>query len=126
MGGLVAAVLGLLSGPAAAEWTTADTAREVTYLGLHVADWGQTLDIAENDDFYETNPVLGKQPSRGEVNRYFALTGLTHVAISAVLPNEATFMSHDWNPRASWQYVSIAVEGSTVYRNYKIGIRIEF
>lgn len=32
----------------------------------------QTIDITERDDFYETNKILGKYPSKVKVYGYFA------------------------------------------------------
>ena len=70
-----------------ADWSEADTAREVVYLGFHIVDWGQTLDIADHPDrWHENNPFLGSHPSRGEVNRWFIIGGLLHPVVSYLLP----------------------------------------
>lgn len=103
--------------PAQAGWTTADTTREAVYLGLHVADWGQTLGIAESPNYYESNPILGRNPSRGEVNRYFAVTAIGHAAVAYLLPHEA---------REVWQYTTIGMEAGIVARNYNVGIEFNF
>lgn len=96
------------------EWTGEDTAREVVYLGFHVVDWGQTLDIADHPDrWHENNAVLGSHPSRGEVNRYFALTALLHPVVSYLLPRPY---------REVWQYVTIGVELGATVNNARIGI----
>jgi hypothetical protein len=114
----VALLLGVSSAPAAAEWTTADTAREAVYLGLHVADWGQTLQIAEHPDRYsEANPILGRKPTRGRINRYFAATAIGHAAVSYLLPRPY---------REAWQYVTIGFEGATVLQNARLGVSFGF
>ena len=109
----------LLSCPAfAGEWTKADTAREVAYLALHVADWGQTLEIADHPEkWHENNPVLGDHPSRGQVNAYFIATGLLHPVVSYLLP-------HPY--RTWWQYSTIALEVVVVGNNARIGIGFGF
>ena len=108
----------LLTAPAQAEWTSADTAREAVYLGLHVADWGQTLSVPGNCDRYtETNPILGKCPSRGDVNRYFAITGAAHAAVAYLLPRPY---------REAWQYVWIGFEAHQVATNWQAGVRFNF
>lgn len=108
----------LCAGVEASDWTEADTAREVAYLALHVMDWGQTLDIADHPErFYERNPVLGRHPSRGDVNRYFIITGLLHPVVSYMLPR-------GW--RDGWQYVTIGVEVGCVGANARLGVGFGF
>lgn len=111
---LLAVVVLALVGCGPRNWTRADSYREAAYLALHVADWGQTLDIADHPgEFYERNPVLGRHPSRGEVNRWFLLTGLLHPVVSYVLPKPY---------REAWQYVTIGLEIYCVGSNYLVGI----
>lgn len=112
----------LVASPSLAdEWTTADTAREVTYLALHVVDWGQTLDIENHPDLRETNPILGSHPSRGEINTYFIATGLLHPIVSYGLRKYAP---DGWVQ--AWQYVTIGVELGAVGNNASIGIGFGF
>lgn len=99
-------------------WTKADTAREAAYLALHVVDWGQTLEIADNPgQYHEHNPVLGSHPSRGEVNRWFAITGLLHPVVSYALPDEV---------RPYWQYGTIGIEVICIGNNVSLGIGMGF
>ena len=101
-------------GAHAGEWTRADTAREVAYLALHVVDYSQTLEISDNPNrWYEKNPIIGKHPSRGEVNTYFLITGLLHPAVAYVLPKPY---------REIFQYSTIAIEIYCVGNNYSLGI----
>jgi hypothetical protein len=113
----VALLLGVSSAPAAAEWTAADTAREAVYLGLHVADWGQTLDIENHPNIHETNPILGEDPNRSAINAFFVGTGLLHAGISYILPRPY---------REVWQYVSIGYRFSYVEQNHNLGLKFGF
>jgi hypothetical protein len=102
----------------AAEWTQADTAREVTYQVIAAMDWMQTRTIAKHPkQWHEYNVVLGKHPSVDRVNAYFAATVLAHYYISKALPQ-------DW--REGWQSVSIGFEGAVVAHNIHVGIQMSF
>lgn len=113
------ACFGLGAAPVyASDWTKADTARQMAYLTLHVADWGQTRYIAKNPNRYlEKNLFLGGHPSLSRVDSYFAFTALAHTAISYALPP-------DW--RRGWQYITIGVEAGAVGYNYSIGLKMDF
>jgi hypothetical protein len=103
---------------AAAPWETTDVVFEGVYLTLHAVDWGQTLDIASRGDrYHERNPLLGRHPTRGEVNTYFALTAAAHVALAHWL--EPPY-------RAYFQLFTIALEASVTAANYRIGLRTAF
>ena len=118
MKSLILILLLLLPIPARAEWTRADTARQLVITGIHVIDWGQTRNIANNPDrFYELNPMLGKHPSLNEVDKYFVGLIAVHAGISFVLPEKL---------RRPWQYLSIGYYGMNIERNYKIGLRVDF
>ena len=85
---------------------------------LNVIDWGQTLDIAEKPDEYsEINPILGKHPSRAEVNRYMACSMTLRLLIAHVLPSKY---------RNYWLGASIMVTGYLVGHNYHLGLRANF
>jgi len=111
------AILLLCASTSALAWSEADTKRELAYLTLHTIDWSQTLDIAESDEFFERNQVLGSHPDRGEVHRYFVLTGLTHYGISRALPP---------NYRKWWQRITIATRAGYVAHNISIGVEFRF
>ena len=103
---------------AADPWSDADKTREAIYLTLHVADWGQTLDIAKHPNLYtEENNVLGECPSAKRVNTYFATTALLHIAV-------VHFMPSSW--RAAFQYSTIAMESGVIIKNNSVGIGINF
>lgn len=101
-----------------AEWTKADTLREVSWQVLHIVDWGQTRHIAKNpDQFYEINPILGRHPSVGEVDTYMITGAVIHTAVSVVLPQKY---------RSYWQYVTIGMSGYCVGNNINAGIKVDF
>lgn len=116
------------------EWSTTDTAWQLTYAVFHVADWGQTLHIRECDrgestvfngqtyykggcDHKESNPVLGTSPSRGDVNTYFVTTLIAHTAIAYYLPPKY---------RRVWQIIWIGIEADVVARNARMGVSLTF
>src|SRR3990167_90446 len=89
-------------------WSSDDTNRQLGYLLLHGLDWGQTKSIARNPNkYYETNPILGKHPSAGDVDRYFALTGLGHVGLSLLLSDPK------WRKRFQNVTIGLEREGGT-------------
>lgn len=99
-------------------WTRADTVREAAFAGLEAVDWGQTRNIAKHPEKWtEVNPILGKHPTVGEVDRYFAASLLAHAAVSAALPNP-------WRKR--WQYLTSGFEMIMIGNNLAIGIRMDW
>ena len=123
-------LLAALAGPASAQglslpaatwgsnWTTADTLRQAAVTALLVVDWQQTRWAMEHPSKYrEINSALGESPSTGRLNNYTAISIVGHAAVSVLLPTE-------W--RHGWQYVWIGIEAHTVYRNHKVGVRMEF
>lgn len=83
-----------------AEWSPADTHREVAFQGLLLADVAATV-AAQRQGARENNPMLGRHPSVRTVALWGAGASLAHLGISLVLPGE-------W--RVAWQYGSIGVE----------------
>lgn len=97
-----------------APWGTDATLRELTFDALLVVDWGQTRRVAENPQKYtENNAILGPHPSVGQVDTYMISMFFLHFMVSYLLPE-------DW--RATWQMVSIGVEGSVVAVNISYGL----
>lgn len=83
---------------------------------LQTADWLQTRQIAHNPDRWsETNTMLGRHPSIGRVNNYFALTGaLLYTACESGYGDK-------------WvKYVWIAVETGAVAHNLSAGIQVKW
>ena len=95
-------------------WTRGDTYREVAWGAIHIADWAQTRQIAQNPDkYHETNPILGSHPSTQSVDLYMGSVLIVHPFISAALPKPY---------RDVWQYMSIGVSGACVINNISIGV----
>jgi len=102
----------------AAEWTPADTKREIAWQAIHVLDWGQTRYIVKHpDEFFERNFILGEHPSVGEVNTYFVLTGALHYWLMRRVEPET---------RKLLQWVTIGFGASNVANNYHLGVRVGF
>lgn len=102
----------------AEEWMYTDTKREAVYLTFHTIDWLQTRTIAHNPDkWHEQNAILGKHPSIDRVDRYFALTGLAHIAVAYYLPSEY---------RKAFQYITIGIEMGIVAHNLSVGVEVRF
>jgi len=111
-------------------WTRTDTVVESACVAALLVDWGQTLTIADKQQtfvysdctikwspYQESNPLLHHHPSRGEVNRYFALTLLTHAALVVITPPR-------W--RHLVQGMTLGIELYCVGRNARAGIKITF
>ena len=95
--------------------STADTARQTAFTALLAADWYQTRRIADDPNYYETNPVLGEQPSSSSVDLYMVGCAVGHAVVSGCLkPGK-------W--REAWQYLWVGAEGATVVNNHRIGVR---
>lgn len=97
------------------DWRTADTVREAIFAGMVYIDVRQTLEDLDNPDHEESNPVLGKHPSRKRVIYYSVGGVILHSGVMWLLPNDM---------RSASQYVSIGLEAMTIRNNYRLGIRI--
>jgi len=109
-----------LASTSANAWSKKDTYWEAAYLTTHLADWGQTLDIArqcESGTYYETNPVMGKCPSAQTVNAYFLATALLHYGAAHMLPPKY---------RRMFQIGTIGMELSYIANNASIGLNVNF
>jgi len=113
------AILLIIALPASAEgnWTNGDTYRQIAVGLTYAFDAAQTHEIARDPAHYETNPIMGRDPSPGEINRYFLGAFALHTAIMYALPHKY---------RECFQYFTIVVEGSAIIKNYRAGIRIKF
>lgn len=92
-----------------------------------VLDWGTTLDIVDRpDEFHETNWYLGEHPSRGKVNKYFAIVIAANWGIAWALPTDAEILNYHVKPRRWFQYVWVGAETAVVAHNLSIGLRFNF
>jgi hypothetical protein len=121
-------------------WTPdarADTQKEVIAESLLLMDWAQTRDIVRHQSsceashglplvdiaracqggYYETNPIIGKSPSMGKVNTYFATVMLGHYLIDWQLSD----VNQD-----RFEWATIALEAAVVLHNRHIGLSMKF
>jgi len=107
--------------PAAHAWTQEDTMWQSAYLAAHLADWGQTRDIADQcattGQYKESNAFLGECPSAQMVNAYFVGTALLHTGIAHALPRKY---------RRMFQVGTLGMQLNVVNSNKEIGLKISF
>jgi hypothetical protein len=119
----------------AEEWKAADYKLLAAATTLLVVDWGQTRDltrtytetsaslngqaplITRRRTHRETNPLLGDNPSIGDVDKYFAGALLLTAGLSYALPAKY---------RRSFLGGVIVLESVIVARNHHIGLRVDF
>jgi len=95
-----------------------DVALEVSWLAIHLVDYGQTRTVARNPDrYYECNPCYGEHPSADRIDVLFPLGAALHPVVTWLLPPR-------WRPY--WQGASIASSGGCVVNNQQNGIRPDF
>ena len=98
--------------------TKTDIVLQTTYTLLHIIDWGTTLDIAKSKNKkIESNAIMSRHPSIATVNTYMASTLVMQTLVTYALPKDY---------RVYWQILGILLEGSCVYNNYNIGLRMNF
>ena len=106
------------SAQASEPWRDIDKTLFVASTALLVADWAQTRYIAKNpDQFYERNPILGKHPSVGKVNAYFA---------GAIIGNYLLMDYLSPKNRTLYQAGLISVQIVVVGNNKRIGVGMAF
>lgn len=103
--------------------TKAQNAFELAFTGELIADYQQSSQLGgacthiENCKTYETNPLLGREPSNDRLRLYFAGVALTHYGITWALPERY---------RLPFQTGSIILEAIPLRRNARIGLHIKF
>lgn len=99
-------------------WSSRDKALEGVFIAVTAIDWLQTRDIARNPDRWtEENSILGQHPSIAEVNTYFAILTISHIALVDIIPSEY---------RAPFQITTIFIEYHYISSNFSLGISAEF
>jgi hypothetical protein len=58
------------------EWSTSQQVGYVAMITAHQIDWAQTRTALRRPGFYELNPLIGRHPSTGTLDRYFVASGL--------------------------------------------------
>jgi hypothetical protein len=95
-----------------------DYAGQAVVTGLLITDFGQTKYASEHPNlYYETNPILGKHPSVGKVELYFASWIVADALVSYALPKP-------W--RTLWQLGTIGVEVAVIQNNYRLKVGWSF
>ena len=82
-----------------------------------IADWGQTRNIAMDNSYTESNPLLGERPTLSKVNKHFliALIGINLIGENISPKYRNTF------------YWGVAgVETAYVMHNFNAGLTIKF
>jgi len=97
------------------EWTTFDTAAELSVVSLMAVDWNQTIRIGR--DCIETNPILGRCPSKTKLTLYFPSMMLGHAAVAWYSPQPL---------RMFWQGFYFFYEAGTVRKNAQLGYQLRF
>ena len=97
--------------------TQIDKANIVLFNVMQGIDMLQTLEIANNDDYYEKNKILGKHPSEAQVVTYFIARGLAHYHLTNIVPAKYRNYFHGYN---------IIYNYNTIKDNHELGIRIDF
>jgi hypothetical protein len=89
-------------------WNAGDTAMQVTFTGITLLDWHQTL-VGLDRGFAEVNPIMGDL-GEGKIppSLYFPSLIAAHTAVAYLLPRPY---------RTAWQCVWIGVQAKTVYEN---------
>lgn len=102
----------------AGEWTEDQKRMGAALAAVSVVDWAQTRYIADNPDrFHETNPIMGRHPSIGRVDRYFATSVLVGAVVLDALPSEY----RDYALKAG-----LVLEVLVVSNNARIGVGVKF
>jgi hypothetical protein len=118
----------LLFGPLSAfadDWTLPQYSLGAVALAATVVDYGQTRWIAENCHepirkgcYGEVNPILGRHPSIGKVNAYFAIVPATQYLIADGLLSGTR--------RTAFLGVIAGLEIAVTAHNAKVGYRMSF
>lgn len=98
-----------------------DLALLATSSGGLLGDWMQTHDIINKRNSplktYEENPILGKHPTRKDVNAYFGTMLLGNYAGGMALPQKQR--------RALWGAVT-AAQAAQMLKNKQLGLNFHF
>ena len=97
--------------------TETDKAGIIAFNILQTIDMLQTLEIANNDNYYEKNKILGKHPSESQVITYFIARGFAHYHVTKMIPQKYRNIWHGYN---------IVYNYDVIRDNHQLGIRIDF
>ena len=97
--------------------TDTDKAGIIAFNILQTIDLLQTLEITRNDNYYETNPILGRDPSDALIFSYFIARGIAHYHTTKMIPEKY---------RNVWHGANILYNYDVIQDNHNLGIRINF
>lgn len=97
--------------------TDTDKKAILAFNTLQFVDMLQTLEIANNDAYYEKNKIMGKHPSEAQVVTYFVARGLAHYHVTKMIPKKY---------RGIWHTYNIVYNYNVIKDNHELGIRIDF
>ena len=98
-------------------WTKQDTYIQSVGSILWAVEGLQTVDLSERDEYWETNFILGKKPSKKEVYAYFSGAVIAGWVVAYMLPSDI---------RKYFQGFFIGTSFSSVVHNHTIGLSICF
>jgi hypothetical protein len=119
-------IMGLFTLAHAGEWKTDDTIVEGMYMVSHAIDMGTTLDIENHPGLYETNPLMGRHPSRDRIYAVMGADFIIHPLISYLLPESWVVAGYDLHPRRNWQAITLGMSMGLVQHNFQAGLKINF
>lgn len=91
--------------------------QKAALMGLTI-DALQTKHIADNPDkYFEKNPLLGKHPREGDVDKYFLASILGNYLLARILPPKL---------RPFFQNGTIRTQADMVTKNANLGIGLKF
>ncbi len=89
----------------------------IAFNTLQFADMLQTLEIANNDAYYEKNKIMGRHPSEAQVITYFIARGFAHYHATKILPAKY---------RPLWHTYNVVYNYNVIKNNHEIGIKVNF
>ena len=112
----------LLIPSAASAWEDWDQSTRTMFVASSIAitaDWATTRNMTRryNEGYYELNPILGKHPTRTEVDVYMIGMLVANYYITDWLPNEY---------RNIYLGIRTIVHGEAAHNNMSIGLRLQF
>ena len=116
--GIGAALAHPATAVASDEWTDSQVTKAGALAVLTTADWAQTRNIARHPTrWHEANPLMGKHPSMGTVDRHFVGSMVAGALVLNALPTRY----RDWALNAG-----LVIEAGCVGNNLRLGIGIKF
>ena len=98
-------------------WSDNDKKGIIAFNTLQFADMLQTLEIANNDAYYEKNKIMGRHPSEAQVITYFIARGFAHYHATKILPAKY---------RPLWHTYNVVYNYNVIKNNHEIGIKVNF